>query len=266
MAILGRSIQDGEEYLEIDDASGCHTESTDRTTLVGFDDDDELVYDREGSCWKRFRKRLDEKLTWYERSHGDTRENLKCRCAVEDLMHTRCEIISEEKNILACKKCYHNWDRFKKRYLVNQPPEIKRKHCEWFVKHQKSGLRVGKFKWIEHDCQICGAEANRTPPPGYPDNNVKFCHKYYDAAKATKKTWSAWKISMLGKFEKLKFQGNCSIMLTNSGVGGLGLNLTVATRLINFDQYFNKAAEVHSKDVTPTPCSRQTTGCCYLAY
>lgn len=181
-------------------------------------------------------------------------------------MYARCEVISEEKNILACKKCYHSWDRFKKRYLVNQPPEIKRKHWEWFVKHQKSGMRVGNFQWIEHDCQICGAEANRTPPPGYPDNNVKFCHKCYNAAKATKKTWSAWRIFMLGKFEKLKFQGNCSIMLTNSGVGGLGLNLTVATRLINFDQYFNKAAEVHLKDVTPTPCSRQTTGYCFLVY
>ncbi|KAH0363050.1 hypothetical protein KCU65_g7654, partial [Aureobasidium melanogenum] len=83
---------------------------------------------------------------------------------------------SGENNILACKKCYYNWDHFKKKYLVNQPPEIKCEHWARFVKHQKSGVTsvVGNFKWTEHDCEICGAEANLTPPPGYPDNNVKL--------------------------------------------------------------------------------------------
>ncbi|KAG9694912.1 hypothetical protein KCU95_g3549, partial [Aureobasidium melanogenum] len=259
MAILGHSIQDGEEYLEIDDVSDQGLQKSGIYLSMILDNSGNLKATGvipEVPDW-----------TWEEQLSYLRTENLKCWCAVADLMYTRCEIISGEKSILACNECNYNWDHSKKKYLVNQPPDIRRKHWEWFVKHQKSGLRVGNFQWIEHDCQICVAEATRTPPPGYPDNNVKFCcHKCYDAAKATKKTWSAWKISMLGKSEKLKFHGNCSIMLTNSGVGGLGLNLTVATRLINFDQHLNKAAEVHSKHLTQTPCSRQTTGRYYPAY
>jgi SNF2 family DNA or RNA helicase len=42
-------------------------------------------------------------------------------------------------------------------------------------------------------------------------------------------------------------QPDCFIMLANSGVGGQGLNLTVAARLINYDQYFNEAAEIQAE-------------------
>ncbi|KAG9524833.1 hypothetical protein KCU93_g6140, partial [Aureobasidium melanogenum] len=199
---------------------GCHTSPTGKTTLAGFDDDN-LVYLCVESCWKRLLKRLkryptwsweqqlaylrtfvsSQKGTWHRRSHGAVKETLNCWCAEGDPLYSRCEIVAGEENISCCKKCYYNWDHFKKKYLVSQPPEVKRKHWARFVKHQKSGVRVGNFKWVEHDCDICGAEANRTPPPGYPKrDHVKLCYKCYDAAKATKKTWKAWKDFMIKKY------------------------------------------------------------------
>ncbi|CAD0093871.1 unnamed protein product [Aureobasidium mustum] len=123
-------------------------------------------------------------------SYGAVKETLSFWCAEDEPLYPRCEIVAGEENISSCKKCHYNWDHFKKKYLLDKSPEVKRKHWTRFVKHQKSGLtsEVGNFKWTEHDCEIYGAEANRTPPPGYPNrNNVKFCLKCYNAAKATKK-------------------------------------------------------------------------------
>lgn len=196
---------------------GCCTKPGGKTTLAGLDGKN-FVYLCTESCWKRLFRRLNwfpdwtwdqqltylsthvssEKGTWHRRSHGAPKASIKCWCASRGPLYLRCEIVAGEKNVSACRNCYANWDHFKKAYLLTKPPEVVRHHWHRFVRHYKIG--VGNFLWVEHECQICGIDATRNPPPGYPATNVKFCRRCYDAAKSTKKTWPAWQEFMLAKY------------------------------------------------------------------